>query len=453
MVEPLSALCAIFDTVACFGNVVERNAAKDEELAKLTSLVESIYQSVQTFAADLLPEERTATFNQNNVFQELMDHMKKCEEVINRRCTIALENAESAAPPQLANGDSHSSIRSISRGVKDFSTSVGNSLRSWCRESLEALEGKCGNTIGKALQLPQDELETIRKVSEKLQNLVPLLTLAVTAHTTRGRKRLSVSGNAYVEDCPQKSARIAPQALVDGSVSRSSSDIKKANVLLQLVSDSAEAKACTLPHLVAADLRSVTGSSMTSLDSDHSNGSSPHPRLFGRQEIRDKVPPNFMLPQQPGMPAVPVNRFVSRDVFAFEEKPAAASTGYVNGSLDLATLQWGDTTAETTHLVEDSADTLLLGGPAPAAEVSSQALATVKSCKNGFHYRLRGESRWQWLAPEVVRDVQVGDCIALILESPRGSYNPAPQRDLEAADVTCLLGVEIRRPRDAHFPF
>lgn len=443
--EPLSALCVLFDTVVCFGNVAERNNAKAEELADLTDTIESISASVQAFAQDLLPEERAATFHQNKVFPDLMEAMRKCEEVINKRCThceeLGIENAQAPSQPQLTNGGNQTML-SIRRGVKEIGATVGNGLRSLCRESLEALEGKWGKKIGQALKLPPDELETIRKSGEKMRSLVPLLNLAISAHTSRGRKRLSVSGASYIEldGRDQKSARLEPQAIANGSHSN-------ASVFLQLVSDAAEAKACTLPVLVAADLRPAVGSS-TSLESSNSDLAHPHRRLFGRQEVREKVHSSFMLAQQPGGQKFPVNRFVGRDVFAFEEKLAASSTGYANATLDQATLQLGDSAACGGF---DDSETLALGGNDSFVPVTPHYLAAAKSGKNGFHFRTHGDSRWQWVGPESNQDLKAGDCIALILESPPGTCKSAPQRDLEAFEVTCLLGVEFRAEASASF--
>jgi len=144
-----------------------------------------------------------------------------------------------------------------------------------------------------------------------------------------------------------------------------------------------------------------------------------------------------------------VSRFVSRDLLLLEESstptpsPAPSPMRMPQASIDAPTLEFGDDYEES--------GTLVMGG---AVAMPPRALATAKGlCKAGLHCRSSGETLWRWMAQDKEKELHVGDHIALLLESPPGSLTPGPTRDLEAHEVTCLLGVELRLPKHFITPF
>merc|ERR1719401_2148630 len=97
-----------------------------------------------------------------------------------------------------------------------------------------------------------------------------------------------------------------------------------------------------------------------------------------------------------------------------------------------ATLEWGD------HGVAPQQ-------PVLAIVEAPLAVATPLTA-GGLHVRAAGMTRWQWMAKDKRVDIHPGDRIAILLESPPGSANPGPPRDLEAEEATCLLGIELQPP-------
>lgn len=450
----MEVLGSLFETVACFGAFLGRSDEKIQEMGNLIVLVESISASVKAFAGDLLPEEREDAFRSNAVFAELVKQMKLCEEVINKRFE-AVERAAAVQARALPAPFRVSTVLHSSSAVSATSSIIAGlkqGIRSWSREGVEAMSGKLGS-LSNCLQLPEDELVVMQSSSKAMRKLVPLLNLAISTHTSRGRRRISVSSSDYE---PPESKR-PRHALQDGqptsegaSASRPRTPEREPNFFLQLVSDSPVARTCELPALTAFDLRPArTNLSTTSLDTTGSgsepstNLSSPSMRkLFGRHELRERVPRPFMLPVQNGAQAQRqhVSRFVSRDLFLLEEKPQpplSPARMQVQASLEAPTLEFGG-----DPFVLDDSGTLPMGG---AVEAETHELATAKSlCKTGLHCRSSGETLWRWVAQDTETALHTGDRIALLLESPPGSFTPGPARDLEAHEVTCLLGVEFR---------
>jgi len=459
----MEVLGSLFETVACFGAFLGRSDEKTQEMGNLIVLVESISSSVKAFAGDLLPEEREDAFRSNAVFPELVKQMKLCEEVINKRFE-AIERAAAVQARALPAPSRVSTVSHSSSGASATSSIIAGlkqGIRSWSREGVEAMSGKLGS-LSNCLQLPEDELVVMQSSSKAMRKLVPLLNLAISTHTSRGRRRLSVSSAESEAPTPKRprhalqdgqptSVEFAVSCPSEGaSASRPRTPEREPNFFLQLVSDSPVARTCELPALTALDLRPArTNLSTTSLDTTGSGSepsahlSSPSTKkLFGRHELRERVPRPFMLPVQNGAQAQlqHVSRFVSRDLFLLEETllpPPSPARIAVQASLEEATLVMDP-------FALDDSGTLPMGGAA-MPEAETHELVTAKSlCKTGLHCRSSGETLWRWVAQDTETALHTGDRIALLLESPPGSFTPGPARDLQAHEVTCLLGVEFR---------
>merc|ERR1719401_1881649 len=111
--------------------------------------------------------------------------------------------------------------------------------------------------------------------------------------------------------------------------------------------------------------------------------------------------------------------------------------------MDGATLQFGRGDDDDLSFA-----TLGMGADGPPVIPQSEPLASVTGVsQNGLHWRRCGDHRWRWTAKDVKTELREGDCIAVLLESPPGSSQCGPQKDLEEKDVTCLLGLELRPAR------
>jgi hypothetical protein len=430
-IEAFAALTSVFDTIACFGDIWSRADAKEQEVATLRTTVESISASVQAFASGLQVEEREETFYSNPVFQRLHDQVKICEDVISTRCKVlALQNSEQQpkledqASPQWRDG---------LRGLRSLVKQKG-------AESIEALSGKFGS-LSAALKLPEDELEKIRRANTELQSLVPLLNLAINCHTSRGCRRRPADMKFFVPD-GKRPCLEAPKIGSDGDTN--SFDVGWS---LQLVSE----WPAELPALSPTNLRTASSSSV-SLGSGSGDGSGDgsepalsSKRIFGRQELKDRLPSSFTLPC--GRLQKPFFQYVSREFCMLEEKivevPVSEPQAKVllSQDLDAATLPFDG------EMPASQAETLPMVPPAPVEAVKLEAkIQVLAKClsPNGLHFRAQGDSFWRWVAQGETREMCAGDCIACLLESPPGSYTQGPQKDLEAHEVRCLLGVEFR---------
>uniref|UniRef100_A0A7R9ZVW3 Uncharacterized protein n=1 Tax=Pyrodinium bahamense TaxID=73915 RepID=A0A7R9ZVW3_9DINO len=432
----MEALCGLFDAVACVGELLGRGGEKEEELETLVGTVESVSQSVRTFAADLDASERDAVFNSNQVFPQLAKHLRQCDEVISK-----YRRTSSISQQQLEDhGDSKPMLSSLKRGLLK-STRTFN-------EGLEVLSGKLGSFGAGLLRLPEDELAIIRQSSLELARLVPQLNLAISVFTLRGQKRLA--SPAWTNQLPLKVSRLeAPAPGGDAAAGLSASDeaAKEAAPLLrlQLVSDHAASRTCTLPALTTQELRPISSASSSSVDSAIGTAAEGTARLvFGRQELKDKIPKSFTLSASNGQAPQPVSRYISRDMFVLDiqrdpPKPEQQDT------MDFPTLQFG--------APEDFGPTLALGSDTttgPTTQIDSAvgpSLATVSGLSaNGLHLRKAGQTVWRWASKEQREELRHGDRIALLLESPPGSCVPGPPRDLGAEEAQCLMGLELQRP-------
>lgn len=308
------------------------------------------------------------------------------------------------------------------------------------------VSGRLGSVSQTFLKLPEDELKIIRECSAELQDLVPLLNLVISTHTFRGQrllcgephqKRARTNGSGdLLEDRPIFTAHREP--LPGDAAGGHGIEDADPSLRFQLVSDSPLAHGITLPAFTASEMRSTQDrpSSMSSLETSAEIVGTRH--IFGRQELRDRVPRAFTLPATDGAAALPLCRFVSRDCLLFEVMPKA-TTAQVD-SLDMATLAFG-----ANQNIEES-ETLQMGTAAseqglPAAPVLAKVSSQVA---NGLHLRRARATGWSWVAKGVETELHCHDRIALLLESPPLSVNPGPMRDLEAEEAVCLLGLELR---------
>jgi len=447
----METLCSLFDAVASFSDLLDRGETKVQELVALKRTVCIISASVREFAGDLPQEERESVFVSNQVFPQLLAQLQRCEDVILRRNRAAMLAKEGLAledtplppfpsspalgdgqqgqgGPGAAGGPSPSRANSVVAAMK---RGYRHSSRTF-HEGLEMVSGRLGSVSQTFLKLPEDELKIIRECSAELQDLVPLLNLVISTHTFRGQRQLC-------GESQQKRARTNEPLPGDAAGGHGIEDADP-SLRFQLVSDSPLAHGITLPAFTASEMRSTQDrpSSMSSLETSDEIVGTRH--IFGRQELRDRVPRAFTLPANDGAAALPLCRFVSRDCLLFEVMPQAA-TAQVD-SLDMATLAFG-----ANQNIEDSeTQTLQMGTAAseqglPAAPVLAKVSSQVA---NGLHLRRARATRWSWVAKGVETELHCHDRIALLLESPPLSVNPGPMRDLEAEEAVCLLGLELR---------
>lgn len=435
----MEALSGLFDAAVCLGEVLSRTEDKDTELSSLSTTVRSISASIGTWVLSLPEGERRDLYDSNPVWSKLIEQMKRCEVVLEKRCAIQDGSASTEE----------------TRGVWGRLRSMRRSSTTALQEGFEAISGKYGS-LARILRLPEDELEVIREASRQLEKLVPLLNLEMQVQSVcRGRKRshsdaaLSPS-RKFIDNTPHSrlssaSTQCSSTCSTVGRTHRETA-VPEEDVLvtLALVSEFRPAQVAGLPELVSSELRTGGSVSTTSIGS---NGDNRNRRIFGRQEVRDKLPRNLMFPGMNGVSA-PMNRFVSRDLFAIEVLPPGEVDQMLpsQDELDLATLKM---LGPGPSSFADSSQTLKWNGaavePTPSQDELSKALAVVLGLTaTGLHVRPSGQSKWCWHANQEEVRVRERDCIAVLLESPPGTGKPAPQRDLEGSRALCILGIEVR---------
>mmetsp|Transcript_95507 Transcript_95507/g.169594 ORF Transcript_95507/g.169594 Transcript_95507/m.169594 type:complete len:440 (+) Transcript_95507:56-1375(+) len=439
----MDALLGIFEAVACVSDVVSRIEDKDHELAALAGTVKSISQSVQTFAESLDVQEREQAFNSNQVFPDLMKALADCKLVIAKYSAKAAEMVDSIKD---VNGSSVAGA--LKNGWK-------NTTRTF-QEGLEVLGGKFGHISG-LLQLPEDELEILRKAHSELQRLLGPLQIAMQTRMmqqVQGLKRAAASELAAPDACRPRLALsdengrggLRAEPLEDKPPAATKVAAEEApRLLLHLVSDEASLSSSRLSVLSTKELRPAsatvwqTATSTTSLDSNGTKAEAQDAEddgslevVFGRQEIRgeDKVPLSLSMPQKPGGPLEPLWRFVSRDFLLFNIPQPVAPT---QDSMDMATLAFG--VSESPDLLTESSS-------------SDGRLATISGLSaQGIYFRKALQSRWRWLSKNETHAMHEGDRVAVVVRSTQQDIDtPLPQQDHEGEEVTCLLGIEIRRP-------
>eukprot|EP00931_Biecheleriopsis_adriatica_P048884 TRINITY_DN28248_c0_g1_i1.p1 TRINITY_DN28248_c0_g1~~TRINITY_DN28248_c0_g1_i1.p1 ORF type:complete len:440 (+),score=107.04 TRINITY_DN28248_c0_g1_i1:53-1321(+) len=416
----METLFGLFDAFSTVGEVLARSEEKDQELSILVCTVASVNQSVRTFADGLPDEDRNYVFNSNQVFPELAKVLQKGKEVIDKHEKRQLENARVEAIEDKNGGPTGGLKKLLTSGMRQGSRTI--------QEGLEALNSKIGSLGSSVFRLPEDELEVLRQANGDITRLLPQLQLAITSvalrrGSDRGTKRkaddaqLEISADAAAGASKEAQARVPL-------------------LHLQLVSDAPGVPQASLSALTTRELRPLSActSSTTSLDSTKSGDEGPLSctdgirLVFGRQELKNKVPKELEMAPAKGAPPQPISRFVSREFLMLEvvenfEAPAPTQ--------EQATLAWGVCDSQAPG------DTLSEGCLAKASGLTA----------SGLHLRKCGETRWGWLSKDVKADIQKGDRIAVLLESPPGSAIPGPQKDLEADEATCLLGLELEVPQ------
>lgn len=424
-------------------------------MSLLANTVESVSQSVRGFAADLTLEEREAAFKSNQVFPQLVQTLGRCRQVIDKYRHRLPELSDCAKAPEIQD---HSRRRSFV-----------DSARGLYKEGAQMMSTKLGHRGLGLFRLPEDELATMRQASKELLQVVPQLSLAIQVYNQRGQKRSaseacglarpSQAQRRSASDVSGADAAAGPVPLYGAGIALE--DCKDVLPLrLQLVSNALAARSCgTLPSLTAQELRRAPNiaTSSSSLDVPclervaspqgpekgenvvFSDASEVVRLVFGRQEVRGKVPKSLSLPAGVHGTPQPMWRFISRDMIALEvPRP------------QVATIPESETLVRGTQAITESQlDTLpLVPGCGFSMEKSSapQPLAYASGLTSGgMHVQKARETRWRYLAKGSKEAVDEGDVIALLLESPPGSSNPVPTRDLMADEVICLLGLELHR--------
>lgn len=445
----MEALCGLFETFTCVGDVLSRSESKDQELRSLSNTVESISASVRDFIADMSLEERQYVFQSNKVWSDLLEQLKRCDKVIRRNLEANSQSDLSRLEDDLRAGTTVSSFR---RRLSNVTTAV----RASARETGEALSGRMGRLGTTVFRLPEDELTIIRESSKELSRLVPILQLAILAHGARGVKRAHSGSNGRVTIEPLGSRPRFEALAGDAAGGPGPRPPPADDLVLKLVSDYPAAAGVELPVLRTDELRSSsTAASSTSVEtvgsaSETGTGSATNRKVFGRQELRDKVPRQLSMRYEPGQPAQPFSRFVSRDLFLVEVLPEVMPPES-DPIADQDTMEMPTLVMNGISSTPDSqaAATLVMGGISqspPRVEAARRAIAMATGmARAGLHLQIAGETKWCWKDKDIPIEMYIGDRIALLLESPPGSYTPGPQRDLEAEEARCLLGVEFHR--------
>eukprot|EP00930_Biecheleria_cincta_P102583 TRINITY_DN9434_c0_g1_i3.p1 TRINITY_DN9434_c0_g1~~TRINITY_DN9434_c0_g1_i3.p1 ORF type:complete len:415 (-),score=69.58 TRINITY_DN9434_c0_g1_i3:220-1464(-) len=343
----METLFGLFDTVACIGEVLSRSEDKDQELQKLSCTVESVSQSVRTFSASLPVQDRDRVFNSNQVFPQLAKVLQRCKQVILDSYQKNIQNIAI----QDQNGQSDRTNSLFLKGM------LKNSMRQGSRtiqEILEVASSKMGNLGPGLLRLPEDELALLRQANADIMILLPQLQLAISASLAACRQP-GCGTKRKAEDCldaPQKPA-IASDVGVPHSFTNPGEEDPL--LLLQLVTDVPGVQPTSMPALSTKDIRPMSASSTTSLESNEGRADGgtadegrgcildsagcEHVKLvFGRHELRDRVPEALSLPPKKGAAPQPLSRFVSRDFMMLEVPQLPVP---VQDSLDMATLALG----------------------------------------------------------------------------------------------------------------
>lgn len=423
-------LQGLFEGLSCLSDVVGRQDEKQEILSALMSTVGSVSQSVKTVTDGLTIQEKNRIFNSNQVFPELVKVLQECSQVIAKHKGKENEKMDSI---QDVNGCSNLT------GV--IKTCWNQSSRT-VQEGLEVLGSKFGS-LGNGI-LPEDELAVLQKADADLQRLLPQLQLAIQAHVMQGLQGLkrSATGDLDTPDATRRRLAVSDGNGHKGETAEDTSPDAKQEVaaeapllVLQLVSDEPSLASPKLSELSTKELRpaSTTSVSTTSLESNPADGEEDGSTklVFGRQEIRseDKVPKSLWMPQKPNGTPEPLWKFVSREFLLLDIPPVLPQT---QDSVDMPTLVFGG----------ESQDDFA---------ISNGHLATVSGLSaTGIHFRKALETQWRWLPRGQSVELHEGDRVAALMFSTGcqkgGIQTPAPQRDLPAEEVTCLLGIELRRP-------
>eukprot|EP00929_Paragymnodinium_shiwhaense_P103998 TRINITY_DN67926_c0_g1_i2.p1 TRINITY_DN67926_c0_g1~~TRINITY_DN67926_c0_g1_i2.p1 ORF type:complete len:447 (+),score=107.09 TRINITY_DN67926_c0_g1_i2:97-1437(+) len=444
----MEALWSLFEVVGGVNEVFERSQVKDEEVSTLTTIVQSIWQSISGFFEGKTQEERDQLYHSNMVWSQLMQQLQACHEVLAKHRKAAAQDA-----PMLQDSVA-AEARPVASAVR---RSLGQAQRTM-REGMEALSGKLGAIGTAVLKLPEDELAIIKQASSELQRLVPLLQLAITtqqpsaAAGPRGTKRSledaspSSNGNGSANGSGVGVPQLSDGPALGGRSLSAESFQDLPAVKLELTSEGPAARGVELASLTLQDLRPGVSQSTTSLDSNAAGGDATSPggssssaRRFrcGRAELANRVP-NTLSMSGPGGPRTarrPYGAFISRDLFVLEVPTLAPASLDV----DAATLAFGgpDLTAATLAWGTPESYNMPAATPPPVGFVSGLT-------KGGLHVRRLNETAWKWSSESEQVELFEGDTIALLMESPPSSEQPAPQRTLADSEARLLLGMIVK---------
>jgi len=423
----METLCGTIEFLGVFDEWLSRSEVKDQELQRLCTLVESISQSVGAFVTDLTPEEKVSVWKSNKVWSQVSQQLQACWKVIRRQTDLC---AITGGPqlPQLQDEECPEGAPVISALRRSW-VNTTRAMTNSAKEGLELLNSKLGS-VGSVFKLPEDQLGVMKEASEELKRLLPLLQLAITSWTSSSKRKCS---EAFPNQNGSRQVFLRSDTSADPARAASAGSLEDVKddpmpVIMKFMSESPASTGVDLPPLTTQDLRSASSMSTASLDS--TDGAEFRRFLFGRQEVK-QVPKGFTLPRNGE--AQPIMKFVSRDMFALEVPIVQAA---VEDSMNCATLAFGG---------DDGGATLALGGPVETFTCTLKPLAAATGlATNGFHMRVSTSTRWRWFAKDSKVELNIGDVIALLLESPPDAVNPAPMRDLEASEARCILGVEFR---------
>eukprot|EP00746_Dinoflagellata_sp_MGD_P075843 gnl/MRDRNA2_/MRDRNA2_30494_c0_seq1.p1 gnl/MRDRNA2_/MRDRNA2_30494_c0~~gnl/MRDRNA2_/MRDRNA2_30494_c0_seq1.p1 ORF type:complete len:454 (+),score=78.23 gnl/MRDRNA2_/MRDRNA2_30494_c0_seq1:89-1450(+) len=449
--ELLEAACVVTD-------ILGRGDEKAEEIQRLRSTVKCIYQATQSFAQHRSSEELQEVLNSNEVFKELLVHVRKCEDTLKKHTRPAVDdgddelNARTLTGEEIAENTSSSStsrfvakVRQVQEFGKEFTREVG-----------EALGSKLG-VLREVLRLPEDELKSLKSLGSELERLVPLLNLAITSMNQRpsdpgftptpssnsstrtrpltdGSRTMSFGALSNMSE-PSSENGTSPDPPTKVARGENHTDVHSLDVdvprwRLQLLSEKGGAP--ELQEIVVADLRQSDEKPLT-----------PMSRVVGRMEVHAKLPKTMTHPPTRGQEPQPLWKFISRNHLLWKLKTPPEPKP-VPDSLDGPTLNMPGSQEE-----DIGCDTLVMTGVSESQQGGSEDRALVGSIQplnpGGVHLYERREAGnvWKWIPRGSEQHVFTGDHIALVLEC-NGVLGC--QRNVNSSDATCVLGMEVRSP-------
>lgn len=452
------------------GHVLSRREEKEDEIQALTTMVRSICESMQSFTTGYSQVELTELFNSNSVFQEALDHVRRCEEILLNHET---QNKVKAA--SIMDGGCGTSWSSTSGPLRR----VAEHGRELLAESIEAFSGHVGSKIGSMMRLPPDALVRIQNASAALQHMVPFLHMAINASaiaravsgpTTSDQASPStrqhhlpdrISGLSQATLAPALSRSVTvpehgrpssgSRTLSLGNLSDTSCDhcaLEPASKVARTERGPSEgnvaAAAANVPRWqlqIRSELACPEDGTLAPFcigELRWDEASSPLQRLLGRAELVARVPKAWL---HPVMPHHHVINYISRDHFVIEvrQAPGAPVNADILQAATLSLPHVDDTLGDTLSLPTGSDDTL------DAATVG--VIKPLSKLSGGTHILDVASQTWKWVRRGECCTIREGDRLALLLHPVPGSTLPDCLRDgIGVNEARCLLGIDFHAP-------
>lgn len=460
----------LVDVASRLGSVLERREEKEEEVQALSTMVRSICESTQSFTTGYSQADLAELFNSNSVFQEVLDHMRRCEAVL-----LDFEAQNRAKHIGIAD-KSNGNARTPSAGPFGRAADYGREL---VAEGLEALSGHVGQKLGGMLRLPPDALVRLRNSSSALQRLVPFLHMAISASALARANSARSNGDEPtliangIRLAERRQGSLANQlsrsvtvpehgGMTSGSrtlslgnlseVSSGSCEHIGAEPLGKVLrteamrdvkgAGAAAAAAASVPRWqlrIRSDLVSLADEAHPVFTIDElrwEEAASPLQRTLGRKELAAYVPRTWL---HPATPHNHILNYISRDHVTIEVHPTLEIPDPVE-ALEAETLSLppgGESLGETLPLPTGSSsvpdDATIVGTMRPLSKLTG-----------GAHILDAAAQKWTWVRRGESSIIREGDLLALILHPKPGSSLPDCMRDgIAVGEVRCLLGIDF----------